>query len=549
MKRWSFAVLAVLVACADERTRPDGADAGGTLVIASTADPGTLFPPLIISTQAKQISEQIYDYLADVGPDMNTRGDKGFRAQLSDRWTWAADSLSIAFHLNPRARWHDGVRAEASDVAFTFALNKDPALAGRMETELTNIDSVSVPDSSTAIFWFHSRSPTQFLDAAAQLPILPAHLLKNLPPRTLHDAPPVPVGTGRFRLKSWNHGSSLELVSDSSNYRGRAKLDRVIWSVTSGAPAGVAKLFGGEADVFDGMRLENMPDLAKHRNVRAVILPGTEYVFLLFNLRDPVNHAKPHPLFGDRNLRRSIAMSIDRDALVANVFDTLASVSLGPTVRAFDFTSPMIPQIPFDSASARATLDSLGWSKRDNNGIRMRSGQALGFSIIVPSTSINRIRMATLIQAQLKKLGIAVEIEIMDPSAQGARLGSHVFDASISSWRMGASPDGTRAAWTGAGLVKGGVNYGAYENPQFDSQLELALSADPSQSRTVFTKAFAIINQDAPAVWLYEPKTILGMHKRIHTPRMRPDAWWIGLGDWFVPPAERVLRDRIQPSR
>ncbi|HUQ98908.1 MAG TPA: peptide ABC transporter substrate-binding protein [Gemmatimonadaceae bacterium] len=549
MKPWLLPLFVGAVACGDQRTRADGVDAGGTLVIASTADPGTLFPPLVVSTQGKQISEQIYDYLADVGPEMNTRGDKGFRGQLADSWTWARDSMSIAFHVNPRARWHDGVRADANDVAFTFALNKDPGLAGRMETELTNIDSVSVPDSSTAIFWFHARSPTQFLDAAAQLPILPAHLLKSVTPQSLHDAPPSPVGTGRFRLKSWNHGTSLELVADSSNYRGRAKLDRVIWSVTSAAPAAVAKLFGGEVDLFDGVRLENMADLTKHRNVRVLILPGTDYVFLLFNLRDPVQHSKPHQLFGDRNLRRALAMSIDRAALVTNVFDTLASVSLGPTVRAFDFTSPMIPQIPFDTASGRAMLDSLGWAHLDKDGIRTRNGRALGFSLLVQSNSINRIRMATMIQAQLKKMGVDVQIEIMDPAAQGARLTTHTFDASISTWRLGASPDGTRGAWTRAGLEKSGVNYGSYENAQFDAQLELALSADPANSRTVFTKAFAIINQDAPAVWLYEPKTVLGIHKRVRTPRMRPDAWWIGLGDWFIPPTERILRDRIPASR
>jgi peptide/nickel transport system substrate-binding protein len=418
-----------------------------------------------------------------------------------------------------------------------------------VEAELADIDSVTVPDSLTAVFWFRTRSPNQFLNAAAQMLILPAHQMETLSPEALRDTPPLPIGTGRFRLKSWDHGSSLEIVSDTTNYRGRAKLDRVIWSVTPDFSADVAKLFRGEADVFDGLRLENVRELPRHRNVRAVILPATEYVFLVFNLRDPASAEKSHPLFGNRDLRRALTMSIDRDALVRSVFDTLAEVPLGPTVRAFQSTSPLIPQIPFDPGTGQSELDSLGWSNKNAQGIRIRDGRELGFTLLVSSLSVNRMRMAVLIQEQLRKAGIRVQIEHLDNAAQVSRLSTHNFDASIWSWRLGASLDGTRAGWTQAGLGKGGVNFGSYENPQFDAQLELALMSDPIQSRTAFTKAFAIINQDAPAVWLYEPKIILGLHRRIKTTRMRPDAWWFGLADWSVAPSERILRDRIVTSR
>ena len=178
-------------------------------MISTTADPGTLFPPLIGTTQGKQISEQIYDYLADVGPEMNTRGEEGFRPELTDGWRWSADSLSLAFHLNPRARWHDGKAVTARDVQFTFALNKNPVLGGAFLSELTNIDSVTARDSLTAVFWFHKRLPTQFLDAAAQLLILPAHQLERIEVARLRESPPPPIGTGRFRFRRWDKGLSL----------------------------------------------------------------------------------------------------------------------------------------------------------------------------------------------------------------------------------------------------------------------------------------------------------------------------------------------------
>ncbi|MDQ6769705.1 MAG: ABC transporter substrate-binding protein, partial [Gemmatimonadota bacterium] len=124
-----------ITACSEHSGNAPAEEAGGTLVISTTGDPGTLFPPLIRTTQGKQISEQIYDYLADVGPEMNTRGERGFRPQLTDGWRWSADSLSLAFHLNPRARWHDRKAVSAHDVQFTFALNKNPALGGAFLSE------------------------------------------------------------------------------------------------------------------------------------------------------------------------------------------------------------------------------------------------------------------------------------------------------------------------------------------------------------------------------------------------------------------------------
>jgi peptide/nickel transport system substrate-binding protein len=542
-------LLTLCTAACSERSKYATAEPGGTLVISTTADPGTLFPPLIGTMQGKQIAEQIYDYLADVGPEMNTRGEKGFRPQLTDGWRWSTDSLSIAFHINPRARWHDGKAVSAHDVQFTFALNKNPALGGGLLSELANIDSVTASDSLTAVFWFHERLPTQFLDAAAQMLVLPAHQLERIQVARLRETSPRPIGTGRFRFRRWDKGSSVEIVADSSNYRGRAKLDRVIWSISPDFTTAVTRLFSGDADLFDALRAENLQGLLRHPNLRTIVLPGTDYAFIQFNLRDPASNARPHPLFGDRALRRAIAMSIDRDALVRSVLDTLGAVAVGPTVRAFPTTDAGVSQIPFDSARSRVLLDSLGWSRRDAQGIRTKNGRGLAFNLLVPTSSMNRIRMAVLLQAQLRSMGIRVDIEQMENSAFIARQEARSFDAALGSWHLGASPDGTRQAWSTAGADKDGVNYGSYKNPTFDAQLERALRADSAHARERFTLAYVTINQDAPAIWLYEPRTVIGLHRRIRTGWMRPDAWWADLGDWYIPPPERLLRDRLPLAR
>lgn len=542
-------MAAVAMACSDRTSNQGPGEPGGTLVIATTADPGTLFPPLAGTVQAKQITEQIYDYLADVGPGMNTRGDKGFLPQLTDGWRWSSDSLSLTFHINPRAKWHDGLAVTSRDVRFTFALNKNPALGGSVESELANIDSVATPDSLTAVFWFHERQPTQFLDAAAQMLILPAHQLETIPVDKLRELAPSPIGSGRFRFRRRTKGSSVEIVADTLNYRGRARLDRVIWSIAPDFTPAVTRFLGGDADLFDALRVENVPQVRSHPTLRLLLLPPTDYAFIRFNLRDPENKARPHPLFGERDLRRAVAMSIDRRLLVKSVLDTMGMVALGPTIRAFPTTDPRIAQIPYDTVRAASLLDSLGWTRTNGRGFRTRKGRDLAFTLLVPTSSLNRVRMAVPLQAQLGKMGIRVSVETLGSAAMGSREQAGKFDAALGDWHMGASPDGTRQAWSSSGVGDAGVNYGYYESPVFDAQLDSALRADSAHARDLFSRAYATINADAPAVWLYEPMTIMGLHRRIRTGKMRPDAWWINLGDWYIPRGERLMRDRLQLSR
>jgi peptide/nickel transport system substrate-binding protein len=547
--RLALLLIPLIPACGERDARAVAGEPGGTVVIATTADPGTLLPPLMRFTSAKQITELIYDYLADVGPDMNTLSDEGFRPQLSDRWSWSSDSLMLAFHINPRAKWHDGRDVTARDVQFTLSLYKNPALGGGSRTELTNIDSVTVTDSLTASFWFHQRAPSQFLDAAAQMLILPAHQLEKISVHSLRESPPPPIGSGRFRLRAWNKGASVEIVSDTANYRGRAMLDRVIWSVAPEHPTAVTRLFSGDADLYDGLRVEDQARMQRQSNLKTMILPGTAYVFMLFNLRDPANHSRPHPLFGDRNLRRAITMSIDRNSLVKSVFDTFAVVPVGPTVRKYPTTDPRIVQLPFDTVQAGAIFDSLGWTRRRSDGMRSKNGRDLAFPLLVPGSSLNRIRMGVLIQEQLRRIGIKIHLEQLESQTFDARESAHAFDAALGTWTMASSPDGTRAAWTTAGIGKNGVNYGSYSNRTFDVQLDSALASDPAHAREKFTAAYKTINDDAPAAWLYEPKTIIGLHRRIRTTRTRPDAWWFSLPDWSIRPSERTLRDRLYRQR
>lgn len=540
-----------LGACGGDR-KPDAAggaaEHGGTVVIATAADADLLFPPLVASLQGKQITDFLFEPLADIGPGLNTVGDAGFTPRLAERWEWAPDSLSIAFHLDPRARWHDGVPVRASDVRFTFRTYTDPAVGSPSAPLVASIDSVSVRDSLTAVVWYKRRTPEQFFDAAYQMQIVPEHLLRDVRPADLKTAEFArhPVGSGPFRFARWTPGASLEVVADTTHYRGRPKLDRVIWAIAPDFSAATTKLFAGEADLFEPLRPENLAEVAKHPELKVVTYPSLDYGFLQFNLRERKSR-RPHAIFGDRELRRALTMALDRKSMVHNVFDSLGAVAVGPVVRAQATADTTIAQIPYDLAAATRTLDSLGWRDTDGDGYRERAGRPLAFTLLTPVSSKNRVRLAVLVQEQLKQAGVKVNVEQMDFSAFLAREVARDFDAVMGAWHIDPSPAGVRQMWGTAGSRgKDGSNYGSYESATFDALVDSALaSMNPATTKAYFRRAYETIVADAPAVWLYEPKPAAAVHKRLEIPGRRADAWWAGLADWSVPAAERIPRDRV----
>ena len=548
LKRLSpLALAAALVSCT-ESNRQD-AEAGGTLVISTAADADFLLPPLVDGVAARQVTDLLFDHLAEIGNDLNTLGDAGFLPRLAERWEWSDDSLAIAFHLNPAARWHDGTPVRAADVAFTHDFYRDPAVGSPTAPLIRNIDSVSVRDSLTAVVHFASRRPEQFFNVAYQLHILPSHLLRDLDRSQIRSAPIVrnPVGSGRFRFARWVPGQVVEIVADTANYRGRPALDRVMWSIAPDPSAATTRLFAGEADLYEILNPASIAELGKHDHLKIVPYPSLAYGFLLFNLRDPDRTARPHPVLGDVGTRRALSMAVDRDRMVRNVFDSLATVGYGPFARTISTADTTIRQIPYDTVGARRLLDSLGWRDANGDGIRERNGRPLEFSILVPSSSKPRISFAVLIQEQLARVGARATIEQLEFVPFLERQRAKQFDAAVVALSSDPSPSGMRQHWgTPAAGEEGGTNGGSYSNPAVDALIDSALTTmDFAAQKAYFKRAYQAVVDDAPAIWLYNPKLAAGVHRRIVPRGLRADGWHVNIADWTIPADQRIDRDRI----
>jgi peptide/nickel transport system substrate-binding protein len=542
-------LFVLLVACggrSDSAGEAGGDDTGGTVVVVA---PGTgsspMLPPLAVDATGRLIADNVYERLAEIGPDLNAVGDRGFTPRLARSWEWAPDSLSIAFSMDPRARWHDGRPVTASDVRFTLRLLKDPKAATQYTSLLGNVDSISVRDSLTAVAWFRKRTPEQFYDLAFQVYVLPEHVLKDIPSDKLgtSDAAMRPMGSGRFRLARFEPGVRVELLADTSHYRGRSKLDRVIISFVADPAAAVTQLFNGQADWYENVPPDVLPRVDSNANVKKVPYTGLGFAFLGMNQRDPRRLTTAHPIFGDRRVRLAVSAALDRQAMLRNVFDTIGVIGTGPFSRKLADTTIVLPT--FDRARAAALLDSAGW-RAGADGMRSRNGRPLRFGILVPTASPPRMRYAVLIQEQLKSIGATADVEALDIRAFVTRLQSGNFDAVLHSMSADPARSGAKQLWAAAGFPPAGGNYLRYSNRAVDALLDSAATTfDRELMDQQYHRAFQTLADDAPAVWLYDVLAVAGAHKRLRTEGMGSYGWWTGLADWWIPANERIDRDRI----
>jgi peptide/nickel transport system substrate-binding protein len=544
MRRIVPLLFALLASCG-------GSDAargpiGGTVIIAAAADADAMLPPLVRTSQGRLASELLFDRLVEIGPSLNTIGDGDFQPRLAKSWAWSTDSLSITFTLHEDATWHDGRPVVAADVQAGYRAIMDSANGSNLLADLADVAGVASNFDGTVTIQFKRRAPEQFYAASVIFP-LPAHLMPTEPGATLATSALArnPVGSGPYRFVRWEPLERFEFEAVEDFYRGRARLDRVVVTITPEPATGLARLWAEEADVWELLPAGDVAEAQRHAHVRLVNSKAFDYSFVAFNFRDATDREKPHPLFAEAALRRAISMAVDRPAVVKAIFDTLAIPLKGPFVTSQFTADTTVPQLPFDRTAAAALLDSLGWRVDAKDGMRRRNGKLLTFTALIPGSSRNRERASVLIQEQLRQVGIAMEIERAENRTFTQKRQDGQFDVVFGGWLTTPSPRGLRSTWgTNGDAGWGGQNDGRYSNPDFDAAVQSGLTAmDPTAARAHFRLAYGIIVNDAAAMFLYEPRTVAVVHKRFRIPAWRPDGWWRSLPEWTVAPDERLPRD------
>lgn len=534
----ALAVLALAACAPRDRTSSSPGANGGTLVVAAIADADLLLPVVATTQLASHVGDRIFPHLVDMTLDLNISDDSGFVPMIARSWDHR-DSLTLVFHLDPRARWNDGVPITADDVVYTFGVYRDTMTQSPYRQNLDPIAAVTREDSLTVVFRFHRRYPEQLYDATYHMTILPKHALDSIPNERLASsafAKDPTVGAGPFRFAHYESGAELVVEADTTWFLGRPHLDRIVWRIMPDVSAAVTALLAGEADAMEViLQPDEIARVKRSNDLTLMPYPSPFIGGVIFNTR--------RPLFADRTMRRAIAMAVDRETIVRSVFGEYGEVPTSAVSRMVWVSQAPARQIAWDTAGAARLLDSLGW-RPGPDGIRQNGGRRLRFTLMTPTTSRVRGETAVHIQAQLKRVGIDVQIQPLEINVFDRRSRSGDFETMMFNRTLDPNPSAIGQFFSHA-AIRDGDNFGAYDSPGFDSLLTRASAASGrATSLPLWQAALDRLNDDAPALFMFSPRNQAAIHTRFEHVTIRSNSWLATVATWSVAPDRRLPRDR-----
>src|SRR5262245_9134018 len=466
--------------------------AGGSYVEALGAPPQQLNP--LVSDVARDASSAdiqalLFDGLMRIGPD-------GLPEEaLAESWEVSPDATVYTFTLRTDVAWHDGAPLTADDVLFTLRAVQhrdfagDPAAGALWRgVRVEKAGERSVRATLSAPF-------APFLSRAT-FPILPAHLLRDIPADQWASAAfsRKPIGTGPYQLAELNQEHAL-LTANPRYYGGRPFLDSIEFRFFRDSQAALAALTRGE---IMGMGFASTNDLGQSnlpRNVARHELPLDSYAALTFNLREG-------PL-ADLELRRALARGLDKDALIQQALGGQATRLDTPIFPGWWAADESVTWYPYDPQRAADSLSALGWTP-GSDGVRAKDGQSLALALITDRAA-DHVAAAQEIARQWGALGVKVAVEQLDAAELNKRLEAHDFALALHGWqRLGPDPD-VYSLWHSSQALRG-ENYAGLSDEQIDELLDNARHDTDIPARSASYAAFQERWVDlAPSITLYQP--------------------------------------------
>ncbi len=512
-----------------------GQTAPRRLVITIGQPVTNVVPTLSRSSAVTQVSDLVFLRLGRYGG--TSFGDHAAVPELAKGWT-RRDSVTLAFDLDPRARWHDGTAVTSRDVVFSFNRARDPKVVPSLATLLVDIAAVEAEGDNRVVIRFDRPYGEQLYDATYHVQVLPAHLVASIPPDSLISSAfsRTPVGNGPYRWDKLEPTDYLQLRAVPGFFLGTPAIEQLVWRFATSQESRLNLLLSGEADVQEDVipPVANLSRLAERPSLRVAHFPSMGVNYLLFNERAAGDTSRPHPIFADAEVRRALTIGLDRETMTKAIFGTYASPASSPAAPAAWFGALAPAPVAFDPRQAARLLAARGWKDSDGDGVLDRNGVALAFNLLVPSSSVARMQLALIVQEQWRRIGVKAEVVPLEIAQFLARRRPGDFDVTMESYSSDPSPWSLFDRW-GCGAES---NYGHYCNRTADSLLRAAHLArrDPVPPLRAWLRAVA---QDFPAAFLFAPDKVFAMPSGYGNVNFQVESPWQMVWTWTLTGAGR----------
>jgi peptide/nickel transport system substrate-binding protein len=532
---------------------------GGRLVVSLRAEPKTLNPLTAADAPSREV------ILGAMQADLVhiNRATQLTEPALAKSWKVSADNLQYTLTLRTGLRFSDGHPLDADDVLFTFrvyldenvhATQRDLLIIGGKPIVVRKVDAWTVVFQLPKPYGVGER----LFDGLA---ILPRHLLekpytegKLAQTWTLATPADQWAGLGPFRLKEYIPGQRLVLERNPFYWKTDEKgnrlpyLDELDFLFVPSSEAQVVRFQSGETDVISRLSAENFSVLSHQQRgyTMADAGPGLEYNFLFFNLNELGEKASPElarkqKWFREVKFRQAVSLAVDRAAIVRLVYQGRGAALWGPvTPGNRRWVNISIAHPARSLAQARQLLKEAGfsWATTPNGDASLvdSEGKPVEFSILTSSSNADRTKMATLIQDDLKQLGMRVEVAPLEFRSLIDRVTqTKEYDACLLGLvSFDADPNSDLNVWLSSGATH--VWNPSQTHPataweaEIDRLMEQQLSATSyEQRKKLFDRVQQILADNQPMIFLASPHILAGAQVTIgnfHPAVLEPYVLW-----------------------
>lgn len=502
---------------------------GDRIIFGSIAEASNLIPYLSSDSSSHEVSDLLFVSPLRYDKDLNIECYAAQSYEVLD------EGRLLRFSLRPGILWEDGVELTADDVEFTWKLVTDPQTASPYAEDFMAVKTFT----KTGRYSFEVRYEKYFARALISWmsAILPKHILEG---QNIHQTSfsRKPVGAGPYRLFAWEAGTRIRMKASPTYFEGRPYLEEVVFRIIPDASTMFLETKAGKLDFMNlspQQYLRQTNGAPWDTSFKKYKYLAAMYVYLGFNLQ--------HPLFKDVRVRQAVSCAVNRDDIIKGVLLGQGTPAFGPYKPGSWAYNTHIKPIQQDVAKAKKLLQEAGFVDTNGDGIVEKDGKPFAFTILTNQGNEQRILSATVIQAQLRAVGIDVRIRTVEWAAFIKEfIHTGRFDAVIMGWTITQDPD-IFDVWHSSKAKPGGLNFTRYTNAEVDALLVEARSIpDTARRKMLYDRVQEIMHEDQPYCFLFVPYALPVVQSRFQGIKPALAGIMYNFEKWWVPASQQLYQ-------
>ncbi len=407
---------------------------------------------------------------------------------LATSWEVSEDQKTWTFHLRDGVMFHDGTpfTAEAMKKSLEHSIEKSSSFKS---LPIANIDATD--------------KNTLKITLTKPFPSFPAYMAKGesgaLSENCVAQGDVTsPIGTGPFSFVSYSPNQDYVIEKNNAYWGEKAKVDKVTWQVVPEELTRAMMLQSGDVDIIFELSPSVAQDLRSDSSVTVTEQPIARVRVIQYN-------AEKGP-FADQKVRQAMNYGIDRQSLIDYVLEGVGTPAAGLFPPEFAWANKDISPSPYDPEKSKSMLAEAGWKDSDNDGILDKEGVPFRITFITYPERAEQPELAEVIQDELKKIGIDVELKVVDYDTCAEIQKTGDFDMYLVSRGTLWTPDPDdvmMSDYHSSGTFANG--YGGYhwKSEQVDKLIEEARTTQDLQARKkMYDEVQQIIIDEAPVSYL-----------------------------------------------